>query len=134
PLAQSQAFSTPQSCPTKRAILDRGVATVNRPVIDRGLFPSAKTHGQENADRGYELDPHNRSNRPQSEKLCSRSLQRTLRRPGPPSRLCNSLIRQEKNCVPRFPRVPIVSFGGAILGVGSGVAMASACWRRVIFG
>ena len=27
------------------------VATVNRPVIDRGLFPSTKTHGQEGADR-----------------------------------------------------------------------------------
>ena len=31
------------------------VATVNRPVIDRGLFPSTKTHGQEGADRGYPL-------------------------------------------------------------------------------
>ena len=28
---------------------------VNRPVIDRGLFPSTKTHGQEGADRGYPL-------------------------------------------------------------------------------
>ena len=34
---------------------DRAVATVNRPVIDRGLFPSTKTHGQEGADRGYLL-------------------------------------------------------------------------------
>jgi serine/threonine protein kinase len=33
------------------------VATVNRPVIDRGLFPSTRTHGQEGADRGYPLSP-----------------------------------------------------------------------------
>ena len=32
------------------------VATVNRPVIDRGLFPSTRTHGQESADRGYPLE------------------------------------------------------------------------------
>ena len=31
------------------------VATVNRPVIDRGLSPSTRTHGQEGADRGYQL-------------------------------------------------------------------------------
>jgi hypothetical protein len=32
------------------------VATVNRPVIDRGFFPSTKNHGQEGADRdGYPL-------------------------------------------------------------------------------
>jgi len=31
------------------------VATVNRPVSDRGLFPSTKPHGQEGADRGYQL-------------------------------------------------------------------------------
>jgi formylglycine-generating enzyme required for sulfatase activity len=33
----------------------RVVATVNRPVIDRGLSPSTRTHGQESADRGYPL-------------------------------------------------------------------------------
>jgi hypothetical protein len=33
----------------------KGVATVNRPVIDRGLFPLIKTHGQERAERGYQL-------------------------------------------------------------------------------
>ncbi len=31
------------------------LATVNRPVIDRGLFPSTKTRGQEGADRGSPL-------------------------------------------------------------------------------
>ncbi len=38
-----------------RVDLFQPVATVNRPVIDRGLFPSTKTHGQEGADRGYPL-------------------------------------------------------------------------------
>ncbi len=34
-------------------LLYHRVATVNRFVIDRGLFFSTTTHGQERADRGY---------------------------------------------------------------------------------
>ena len=39
----------------RQIALGQLVATVNRPVIDRGLFPSTKTHGQKGADRGYPL-------------------------------------------------------------------------------
>jgi hypothetical protein len=35
--------------------MPQGVATVNRSVIDCGLSPSTKTHGQEGTDRGYQL-------------------------------------------------------------------------------
>ncbi len=34
---------------------ERAVATVNWFVIDRGLVPWIRTHGQENTDRGYPL-------------------------------------------------------------------------------
>ena len=59
------------------------VATLNRPVIDRGLFRSTKTHGQGGADRGDQLpsgeytcpqasppeNPFGRSQTPQSRGL-----------------------------------------------------------------
>ena len=51
---------TPSPVRAKYEVRLQLVATVNRPVIDRGLFPSTKTHGQEGADRGYPLAPAKR--------------------------------------------------------------------------
>ena len=46
--------------------LEQAVATLNRPVIDRGLFSSTRTHGQEGADRGY----HRKQQEPTAQKTC----------------------------------------------------------------
>ncbi len=41
---------------SRKSQTPKRVATVNRLAIDRGLFPPTETHGQEGADRGYQLE------------------------------------------------------------------------------